>query len=309
MSRRFTDNPAPPVVPLQTMQRESIVPALTIAACTVFATACASGPSPSTEESTTNAESPAELSASGAPSHSASLPAGVIRGEFSWRDGPEQTGGHFGDALLIQRPQSELGLLYDIEGGQLFAHRAQWTTGVAVDGVGPGHHILRSNELHPLITLRADSVDVVEERGRARLRLTIAGRVALVSDGRFQSSAGDHVNYVDFDVEDGVDALRMEVLRGIAESGLVNGESAQVRRLDGAHWADYAGLAVERGFACLERHRATIEGTAVDIVELVVPRGAATLRLLLWHGFWRDQIPSIEESLLRSDAAKLPIDA
>jgi hypothetical protein len=157
--------------------------------------------------------------------------------------------------------------------------------------------------------------------GRARLGLTSAGRGVLVDVGRFQSSAGDWVTYLDLDVQDGVEALRMEVLRGVAESALVRGESAQVRCIDGPHWADYAGLEVERGFACLERRRvsgdmpgelpgegAPAGASTVDVVELVVPRGAARVRLLLWHGFWRDQFPSIEESILRADAAKLPAD-
>lgn len=167
---------------------------------------------------------------------------------------------------------------------------------------------MRSTELNPVMALKAGGADVVEDRGRARLRLTIAGRVAFVSLGRFRSSAADLVTYADLDVGDGVDSLRASVLRGVAESAVVTGESAQLRCLDGAHWADYAGLMIERGFACFERQRVVFQETSIDIVNVVVPRGAAKLRVLLWGGFWRDQIPSIEESILRDDAAKLLVD-
>ena len=67
-------------------------------------------------------------------------------------------------------------------------------------------------------------------------------------------------------------------------------------------WADYAGVQRFAGDCAFE-----IQGIDADqaSVQLVIGTSEAKLRLLLWHGFWRKQRPSIEESILREESASI----
>ncbi len=152
------------------------------------------------------------------------------------------------------------------------------------------------------MTIPADQASITGEGTCRQLELTIHGRTLRVSATHFFTRASDEVDCIDLVAEEADSTTTLAILMERAASSLTSDESARSRPLHSGPWGDYAGVQRFGGDCGFQ-----IQGIDSDreSVQLVIGTSEANLRLLLWHGLWREQRPSIEEYILRDESASI----